>query len=128
MREIILYGLAAAFAAMCAYTDWKYHKIWNKWTFPAMGLGLGLNGLFCGLPGILNSALGILAGYAAILFFILGVLKAGDVKLYMAVGALLGWKMFLWAAALSVLAGGAAGIVLMVLRKTGRSRFKRLWM
>ena len=54
------------------------------------------------------------------------MLKAGDVKLYMALGAFGGWKFCACTMIMSVLAGGAAASVLMVVRKTGRTAFRRL--
>lgn len=128
MKEWIIYAAAVIFAGLCAYTDWRYHKIWNKYTFTAMGAGILMNGLFCGPIGLWNSCLGLAAGFALILLFVLGVLKAGDVKLYMAIGAMLGWRALLQVAAVSILIGGAAGVVLMLLRKNGRERFRRLWL
>lgn len=80
------------FLLYCAYTDGTQGKIFNKATFPAMGLGLLLNWIFGGWAGLGWSAGGLLVGFAIqLLPYMLGLAKAGDVKLLMAVGALKGW-------------------------------------
>lgn len=86
----LVWCTAAVLAAGCgACTDLKYHKIYNKLTMPSI-----LTGMICHLifGGLLSSILGILLGFLTILFCGISMLKAGDVKLYMAVGALAGWK------------------------------------
>ena len=80
------------FLAVCAYTDSTRHKIYNKVTFPAMLLGLVLNGAFGGFDGLLWSLLGLVFGLGIQWVpMMLGVAKAGDVKLLGGVGALKGW-------------------------------------
>lgn len=94
----------AFFLAYCAYTDGKFSKIYNKVTFPAMLVGLLLHGVFGGISGLLWSLLGLGVGLGIQWVpFMLGLAKAGDVKLLMAVGALKGWAFccfgFLYGAA-----------------------------
>lgn len=127
-REALICLFALYLAGACAYTDWTVQKIPNRKTFFAMGIGLLLNLLFWGIHGLANSVLGILLGFALILLFILGALKAGDVKLYMALGAVLGYHMNFKIIVSSILIGGVAGILLMILRQNGRKRFVRLWL
>lgn len=82
----------AIFLAICAYTDGTQHKIYNKFTFPTMGIGLVLNGIFGGWNGLLWSLLGLFIGLGIQWVpMMLGVAKAGDVKLLGGVGALKGW-------------------------------------
>ena len=93
-----------AVLAICAYTDATKAKIYNKITFPAMGLGLVLNGIFGGVQGLLWALAGLALGMAIQWIpWMLGLAKAGDVKLLMAVGALKGWAFcgfgFLYGAA-----------------------------
>ncbi len=94
---------------ICAVTDAKTHKILNKVTFPTMLAGLLLNGLFgavnnLGVKGFIWSLVGLLVGLGIQWVpFMLGLAKAGDVKLLGAVGALKGWAFccfgFLYGAA-----------------------------
>lgn len=88
----------------CAYTDGTKSRIYNKATFPAMGLGLLLHLIFGGSNGFAWSFLGLVIGLA--IQFVpwrLNLAKAGDLKLLMAVGALKGWAFcsfgFLYGAA-----------------------------
>ena len=95
-------GLGPFFLAICAYTDGTQHKIYNKVTFPTMGIGLVLNGIFGGLNGLLWSLIGLFIGLAIQWIpMMLGVAKAGDVKLLGGVGALkrlgvLHVRIFVW--------------------------------
>jgi len=76
----------------CAYSDARYSKIWNKVTFPVMALGLILNYSFGGLHGLFWAGIGWAVGMGIQWIpFMLGMAKAGDVKLLAAVGALKGW-------------------------------------
>lgn len=109
-----------------AYTDIKYHKIYNGLTNSAMLVGIGYHVWAGGLGGLLHSLSGILIGFSFAAFWILGMLKAGDIKLYMAVGALAGWRFCGYVMITSVLIGGAVAAFLMTIRKTGRTSLKRL--
>jgi len=76
----------------CMITDAKFHKIYNKVTFPMMAVGIVLNGVFGGWHGLVWALIGWAVGMAIQWVpFMLGFAKAGDVKLLAAVGALKGW-------------------------------------
>lgn len=119
--------LAAAAACAGGFADLKCRKIPNRLTIPAMGAGLFLNLLLRGFGGVLSSLAGILAGFAFFLLFVIGALKAGDVKLYMAVGAIGGWRFVLNTMALSVLAGGILSFGILICRKRGRMALRNVW-
>ena len=123
---IILKGAAVAVAAAASITDLKTRKIPNKLTFSAMLAGLACNLVLFGFKGITGSFLGILMGFAAFIFFAIGALKAGDVKLYMAIGAFTGWRFCGYAIVYSILVGGVASFIFMLLRKSGRPALKNL--
>lgn len=97
-------AVLALFLLVCAYTDGTRSKIYNKVTFPAMLAGLLLHTLFGGVQGLLWSLVGLGVGLGIQWVpFMLGLAKAGDVKLLMGVGALKGWAFcvfgFLYGAA-----------------------------
>lgn len=123
MLKVVAVLIACVGAAM----DFKTHKILNKLTVPSVLAGLILNLLFGGLAGLWNGFLGALVGFTFILLWMLGALKAGDVKLYMAIGALGGWRFGLNTMIFSILIGGVAALGVMLARKTGRIALKNLW-
>lgn len=118
--------MAAAAAIAGAYMDLTTRKIPNKLTTPTAVLGLGANFLFFGWSGLKNSLFGFLLGFSFILLWILGALKAGDVKLYMAVGAAGGWKFCIEVMAVSILLGGAVSFLILLVRKKGRESLKNV--
>ena len=88
----IIDAVLVALLLVCAYTDGTRGKIYNKVTFPAMFLGIALNGVFGGAMGLKWALLGWAVGMGIQWVpFMLGVAKAGDVKFLAAVGALKGW-------------------------------------
>lgn len=122
----ILYLAAVLTAGWGAATDLVRHKIYNKLTMPAMLAGIFLNLVLNGAGGLKDSLLGFGMGSLCILFWILGMLKAGDVKLYMATGALAGWKFCGYTIVYSVLAGGAFAVGRTILKRNGRESFSRV--
>jgi prepilin peptidase CpaA len=92
--------------------DLLTRRIPNWLTFPAMVLGIAMQGWIFGWAGGLDSVLGIALGFA--LFFPIhafGYMGAGDVKLLMAVGAWLGWQNCLQVAVGSIVIGAAYALV-----------------
>ncbi|MBR0575264.1 prepilin peptidase [Proteiniclasticum sp. BAD-10] len=106
---------------VCVYFDLKYRKIPNKITIPILLFGViywtvvnKLDGLTFGLVGVLVGFLVFLAPYIA------GGMGAGDVKLMMAVGALLGWKLTILSALFAAIAGGLIALGYIILTKSGK--------
>lgn len=87
--------------------DIKEKRIPNKLTFPAILLGMITAVIDSGLNGILFSISGFLVGLGVFFIpFIMGGIGAGDVKLMAAVGSILGWKLTVYSALLTAIAGG----------------------
>ena len=102
---MLINTLLVAFLLTCAYTDTRWSKIYNKFTFPTMLLGIVLNGVFGGPQAALWALFGWVIGMAIQWVpFMLGLAKAGDVKLLAAVGALKG----AWFCGFGFLYGAAA--------------------
>ena len=120
----IFCGLLWAFTGAAAVKDTLTAKIPNRWVVPGALLGLIMNivrgallasagrelwvlptgGAGLGaLDGLLFSLAGFLFAFAGMfLFWILGLCGGGDVKLYAACGAWLGWKYVAYVWMLSV--------------------------
>jgi Flp pilus assembly protein protease CpaA len=92
--------MVAGLLAVAVYTDTRWHKVPNALTFGVMGVallvrpGLALiqHDASAVFPAFLQALLGILAAFGpGFLFWRLGgAMKAGDAKLLMAMGAILG--------------------------------------
>lgn len=79
-----------------AYFDWKYRRIPNWLTFGTFFFVLILNIIQLNLGGIKDGVLGFFVGILLlIIFYLLGGMGAGDVKLLGAVGAIVGYKEIL---------------------------------
>jgi len=119
--------LLVLFVVVCATTDLKKRKIYNIATFPAIILGLGLNGIYNGFSGLKESALGILVGFLMLYFFYLGGgIGAGDVKFLMGVGALKGYAFVFKGAITGILLSGIVVIFWMLFHGTLLRSFKNV--
>ncbi len=128
-------GQVAVLVATCAvlvisvFTDVRDGKIYNAVTLPAALLGLVLNTVAKGLPGLGLSLAGLVLGL--VLFFLSAlvgrILGAGDCKLFAAVGALQGPQFLLWAIAISLIVGGVFGILVALWRGVLRHSLQRVW-
>jgi prepilin peptidase CpaA len=116
----------AALHITVMYTDWRYLRIPNAFTYPAMLVGIVL-GAFEALPGGLFTG-GLVDHIAALIlafaisypFYAAGGLKAGDAKLLMAIGALRGVNFLLFAAVYGALIGGVLAVGFILRRKLAR--------
>jgi prepilin peptidase CpaA len=108
---VVLVGVLIA-----SVTDvWKF-KIHNALTLPLLATGLIYHGAVGGWAGLGNSVLGMLFGFGClVVFFVMGGMGAGDVKLMAAVGAWLGMPLTLSVFIASSLAAGAYAVVLLTL-------------
>jgi prepilin peptidase CpaA len=108
------------------YTDWRFLRIPNNFTYPAMGVGI-LLGALEGVPGDLFTR-GLVDHVAALIlafaisypFYAAGGLKAGDAKLLMAIGALRGINFLLYAAVYGALIGGVLAVGFILRRRLAR--------
>ena len=127
MTETFRFILTAFLLLWASFEDLRRQRIPNFLTVGAACAGLLLAPL-SSWQALTACLVGFLAALLlGILFWLLGVFRAGDAKLYAALGMLLGWRgvlnCFLW----SMLVAGAAGFVLLLARRELGSRLKRLW-
>ncbi len=116
MNMDVLLFILIVLLTLSVITDIKWKKIPNALTFPVMILGLIAHGFKSGYGGLIYSIEGLLLGIALlIVFYIMGMMGAGDVKLMGAVGSILGpagvFKAFLFTA----IAGGIYALILLAL-------------
>jgi len=126
-------------------TDLRTHKIYNKWTFPFMLAGLVLNALYPsrpqlagGLfdpsvaPGFFQGLIFSLEGLSVALFFMypifhFNVFGGGDVKLLMAIGAVMGPDFALWNFLFLLVFGALLSFGLMLKRGIFQERMQNAW-
>lgn len=116
-------ALLVAFVAAVMVTDWRWQKIPNLATYPAMAVGLalavaeGVPGAIAG-EGLLDHVVALAAAFFLTLpLYATGGLKAGDVKLLMAVGALEGLLFLFYAAVFGAILGGLYAVALVATRR-----------
>lgn len=118
-----------ALVGIVIVTDWRWQRIPNLVTYPAMLFGL-LLGLFEGVGGenvgwgapfgggFVDHLAGVVIAFAVSYpFYAARGLKAGDAKMLMAMGALRGSTFLLTAALYGALAGGVLAIALIGARR-----------
>jgi prepilin peptidase CpaA len=89
-------GLALWVAAIAAFFDWRRGEIPNWLTLPALLLAPWSYGLAFGVEYALHSlAAGFLGGLVPYLLFRRGAMGGGDVKLFGALGAVMGFDPLL---------------------------------
>src|SRR5437868_4142363 len=95
----LIAGVALVSTAIAAYTDIRYRKIYNKLTFPLLGLAPLIQLAVHGWAGFGSSLLGGVSVAGALLLLSLFAgrgLGGGDLKLLVALGALLAWPVSGW--------------------------------
>jgi prepilin peptidase CpaA len=118
---IVILALLVPLAIIITYYDVRYRRIPNAFVLATLASGLIVNTIYSGLTGTLASLGG--CAVAFILMFVLhlfGAMGAGDVKLFAAVGSLVGTNLVLPTFLVVILTGGALALLLML--QTGAVR------
>lgn len=99
-------------AVLIIYHDVRYRRIPNAFVLATLISGLILNFIIGGLQGGLYSAGGcVLAFILMFMLHVFGAMGAGDVKLFAAVGSVLGAQLVLPTFVVVVLTGGVLALV-----------------
>lgn len=108
-------------------SDLRTYKINNVITYGFMAAGLTINLLAEGPKGMMFSMQGIIIPVACLLLlYMMRMLGAGDIKLFSAIGAVMGAGFALYAMAYSFICGGIIASFLILVRRNGVKRFKYL--
>jgi len=97
------------------YTDLRHGKIYNKLALTCTALGIILSLLSAGIRGAGESLAAV--GLVVLLYLLFAPLTGvggGDVKLMMAVGALVGIRLAVWVLLFSAATGGVIAVIVMV--------------
>jgi prepilin peptidase CpaA len=107
--------------------DIHNYRISNLTVALGLAAGLLLNFIFNGIEGLAWSILAsILPAVLLIILFALRMLGAGDIKLFCAIGAIMGVQFVLYTMAFSFLAGGIMAICIMLFRGNFKQRLKHI--
>jgi prepilin peptidase CpaA len=110
--------LAVIPALVAGWTDWRWRRIPNWLTVPALLLGIAVNCVATGWAGAKESLLGAGLGLGLLLPFVLiRSLGAGDWKLAGALGAFLGPSRLTTVLLGTVLVAGLMAVVLIIWKK-----------
>lgn len=121
------YGLLTILIVTALYTDIRSATISNRLTMSVTLLAFGLNAVLGGWGGLVSSMIGF--GVSVGLFMILYACKAigaGDVKLFGAIGALMGLHFTLYSMMYAIIYAGCIGLFILLIRKRLLAQMKQL--
>lgn len=119
--------LLIAGLGLALFHDIKEQKIKNFITLPAAFLGLVLNFLEQGPCGLLVSLKGwIIPVLLLIVLYRINVMGAGDIKLFAAIGAVMGLPFVLYSFVFTIYIGGVVAVIILIKRNQLLNRMKRL--
>ena len=126
-HSIISFSLLIPLAAVITYYDVRYRRIPNAAALATLIAGLLTNALIGGWNGGARSLEGAAIGFGLMLLLrIFGAMGAGDVKLFAAVGAVIGSQQILTTFSVVVITGGALAVCLSLVNGTLRGTLQRV--
>ena len=112
---IVSAALFIPLAVIITYYDVRYRRIPNVFVLATLICGLTANTVIGGWGGLWSSLAGCGVAFALMLLLhILGAMGAGDVKLFGAIGSVVGISMVLTTFAVVVLTGGVLAVIAMM--------------
>ena len=115
---LVIQVLLAALVTTAAWYDLGSRRIPNWLALAGLIAGIGFNSFLFEWSGLWTALEGL--GLAALLYFpmyLLRAMGAGDVKLMMAIGSMVGWRAWLAILILTGIAGGVFAIVVLLWSK-----------
>lgn len=112
--------------SICAYTDIKKRKIYNLWTIPLIPIGLFNTLLLYGFSEGLRECLWLIPTFIiCLILFKIKQIGAGDAKLILATGSLLGMNYGLSVLGISFVCGWVYIIIKLIKNHEGNIKEKR---
>jgi len=121
--KVIIALLFIPLAIAIIYMDVRHRRIPNKLVFATLMAGVSLNFVFRGWHGLASSLEGMLVAFGMMfVLHLVGTMGAGDVKLFAAVGSIVGISSVMQTLLIVALMGGVLAIAKMVYaRRVGRT-------
>ena len=110
---IVSCALLVPLAVIITYYDVRYRRIPNAFVLATLASGITVNVIFHGLQGALASLTGCAcAFFLMFMLHVFGAMGAGDVKLFAAIGSVVGMPLVLQTFVVVILTGGALAVLL----------------
>jgi prepilin peptidase CpaA len=123
-----IWTLTLLLTCLAAVWDWRSRKIPNWLTVSGVVAGITLHSVLAGWHGALFALAGMGLAFAMLLPLVyLRALGAGDWKLMGAVGAFLGWRLFLIVLLGSIFVAGAMAVAQTLRASRVTETLKNLW-
>jgi prepilin peptidase CpaA len=114
-------------AMVISYYDMRYRRIPNVLVLAVFTFGLTINAILHGWSGVTFSLGGCLFAFGLMLLLhLFGALGAGDVKLFAAIGAVIGANLVLPTFLVILLTGGALAVLMTLRAGTTREMLERV--
>jgi len=125
MFDILKYVELFLLILLSLISDYKHYRVKNTIVYPFMAAGLLTNLFFYGIHGFSLSLMATVVPVIVLfLLYNLKMLGAGDIKLFAAIGSIMGMKFTLYSIIYSFLMGGLIALVITCFRKNGYERLK----
>lgn len=122
------YMILATAIAIAFYSDVTRAIISNRLTGAVTVLAFALNITIGGIAGFISSLIAFAISFALLLaLYVCKAVGAGDVKLFGAIGALMGLEFSLYSMIYALLYAGLIGVVMLLLRRRLLSTMARLY-
>jgi prepilin peptidase CpaA len=116
-----LVGLSLVIGLAASIEDLWRRKVSNVIALAAFVSGIIARALLFGLDGVWDALLGSVIGFAVFLiFFLMGGMGGGDIKLMAGFGAILGSKLIVVAAMMTAIVGGLMALIYLIVKKVRR--------
>ncbi len=122
MNELFwLIGLSLVIGLAASIEDLWRRRVSNVIALSAFVSGVAAQMWLHGLTGLWDSLLGTVIGFGVFLiFFLMGGMGGGDIKLMAGFGAILGSKLIVVAAMMTAIVGGLMALVYLIVKKVRR--------
>ena len=118
-----------ALVLLAMYSDFRWRKIPNCLTLPAIALGFILNFVGNGWNGLVFAFFGFLVGMGLLILpYLMGGMGGGDVKFMGALGALLGTYSIINVFLYATLIGGAIALIVAIVNRSLLESVKKAWL